>query len=95
MVGIVRWKYAITEFVRAHEIGHLFGCSHDDRHAKKPDPFDSNYRYGYFIDHPGGNDLHTIMAWVEVFEPFKAELYQGQDWGILASQCELHSGTNL
>ena len=62
MVAIVQWKFAVTEFVLAHEIGHLFGCSHDDRHAKKPDPFGSDSRFAYFVDHPEGNELHTMMA---------------------------------
>ena len=62
MVAIVQWNVAVTRFSLAHEIGHLFGCEHDDRYAEKPDPFNNDYRFAYFVDHPERNELHTMMA---------------------------------
>ena len=62
MVAIVAWKNALSLFVLAHEISHLFGCQHDDRFGDRLNPLSSNYEFGYFIDHPENSELNTIMA---------------------------------
>lgn len=61
MVAVVQFKHATNKFSLAHEIGHLFGCEHDDFKAVT-DAHNKNFEYGFYIDHPASHELHTIMA---------------------------------
>ena len=62
MVAIIEWRDALTKFILAHEIGHLFGCQHDDRFANRDEPLAEDFEFGYFIDYPENEFLNTIMA---------------------------------
>lgn len=48
----------------AHEVGHLFGCEHDDMNVLKLPNLNKDFEYGFYVDHPASHNLHTLMAWV-------------------------------
>ena len=62
MVAAVSFQHAVKSMTLMHEIGHLFSCEHDDMNTVKMPPLNKDYEYGFFVDHPASNTLHTIMA---------------------------------
>ena len=62
MVAIINFRHALDTLTLAHEIGHLFGCEHDDINADKLPGLNQDFEYGFYVDHPASNDLHTLMA---------------------------------
>ena len=62
MLASVEWGHALTTFTFVHEVGHLFGCQHDDRFAVKNRRHAVGYEFGYFIDYPESPELGTIMT---------------------------------
>ena len=62
MLLVVKLRPAVKRFLLAHEVGHLFGCRHDDV-TEATNGFTANgYHYGFIVDHPGNNYLNTIMS---------------------------------
>ena len=62
MVAVVNFRHSIKSLTLAHEVGHLFGCEHDEMNVVKLPPFNKDYEYGFFVDHPASHNLHTLMA---------------------------------
>ena len=61
MVAVIQFQKVVKQFSLAHEIGHLFGCEHDDVKSTKAD-FNKDYEYGYYVDYPAAHEMHTVMA---------------------------------
>ena len=62
MLLAVQLGIAIKRFALAHELGHLFGCRHDDVTEARTGFTNNGYRYGFIVDHPGSHYLNTIMS---------------------------------
>ena len=64
MVAALQFFSAVAgTYTLAHEIGHLMGCQHDDINGARP-PLYTGPEFGFYVDHPGKQVMHTIMAWV-------------------------------
>ena len=62
MVALINFRHVLRSMSLAHEVGHLFGCEHDDMNVVKLPKLNMDFEYGFYVDHPASHNLHTLMA---------------------------------